>query len=42
MLKTNNNNNNNNSNLGVMSRPAHGAPAFTENRQSKSFDLYLK
>ena len=26
----------------VMSRPAHGAHAFTEHRQSKSFDLCLK
>ena len=26
----------------VMSRPARGAAAFTEHRQSKSFDLCLK
>ena len=41
-MKPNNNkniNNNNNNNGGGMSRLAHGAPALTEHRYSKSPDL---
>ena len=42
-FKRTNNNDNNNNNLGVMSRPACGTPAFTdftEHRHSKYPDLF--